>query len=73
MLVLTCTVFFVCLDLCHWGNIVELELAANHLSSLPNEIEALKSVEVLRASSNKLRVSGRDVQLHAMLTERKMP
>ncbi len=68
MFVLTCTVFFVSLDFCHWGNIVELELAANHLSSLPNEIEALKSVEVLRASSNKLRVSRKD----AMLTERKM-
>ncbi|VDD83499.1 unnamed protein product [Mesocestoides corti] len=42
-------------DLLHWNNLVELDLGSNHLSSLPDEVEALRALEVFRLNYNQLR------------------
>lgn len=43
-------------DLHHWDNLVELDLGSNRLSSLPDELGALKSLEMFRLSYNQLKV-----------------
>ena len=43
-------------DLHNWSNLVELDLGSNRLSTLPDEIENFKSLEVFRLSYNQLKV-----------------